>query len=55
MAGMSFVVEARDGRARAGRLTTPHGDVETPVFFVIGQGEVFRRAQIRLVQFGGQR
>ncbi len=36
MAGMSFVVEARDGRARAGRLTTPHGDVETPVFMPVG-------------------
>jgi len=36
MAGMSFVVEARDGRARAGRLATPHGDVETPVFMPVG-------------------
>ena len=36
MAGVSFVVEARDGRARAGRLTTPHGEVETPVFMPVG-------------------
>src|SRR5512143_3805600 len=36
MARMAFVVEARDGRARAGRLTTPHGDVETPVFMPVG-------------------
>jgi queuine tRNA-ribosyltransferase len=36
MAGMSFVVEARDGRARAGRLATPHGEVETPVFMPVG-------------------
>jgi queuine tRNA-ribosyltransferase len=36
MAGMSFVLESRDGRARAGRLTTPHGDVETPVFMPVG-------------------
>jgi queuine tRNA-ribosyltransferase len=36
MVGMSFVVEARDGRARAGRLKTPHGDVETPVFMPVG-------------------
>ena len=27
MSGFSFAVEARDGRARAGRLTTPHGEV----------------------------
>lgn len=36
MAGFSFEVEARDGRARAGRLTTPHGEVETPVFMPVG-------------------
>jgi queuine tRNA-ribosyltransferase len=32
----SFEVEARDGRARAGRLVTPHGSVETPVFMPVG-------------------
>jgi len=36
MAGFSFAVEARDGHARAGRLTTPHGEVETPVFMPVG-------------------
>ena len=36
MSGFSFEVEARDGRARAGRLTTPHGDVATPVFMPVG-------------------
>ncbi len=36
MAGFSFVVEARDGRARAGVLETPHGTVETPVFMPVG-------------------
>jgi queuine tRNA-ribosyltransferase len=36
MAGFSFVVEARDGRARAGRLATPHGEVETPAFMPVG-------------------
>jgi queuine tRNA-ribosyltransferase len=36
MAGFSFVVEARDGRARAGRLATPHGGVETPAFMPVG-------------------
>jgi queuine tRNA-ribosyltransferase len=36
MPGFSFTVEARDGRARAGRLTTPHGEVETPVFMPVG-------------------
>ena len=33
---MRFVVEARDGRARAGTLETPHGPVKTPFFMVVG-------------------
>ncbi|MCG6926548.1 MAG: tRNA guanosine(34) transglycosylase Tgt [Acidobacteria bacterium] len=36
MAGFSFSVLARDGRARLGRLVTPHGEVETPVFMPVG-------------------
>jgi queuine tRNA-ribosyltransferase len=36
MTGFSFAVEARDRRARAGRLATPHGEVETPVFMPVG-------------------
>jgi len=31
-----FEVEARDGGARAGRIFTPHGEVETPVFMPVG-------------------
>ena len=34
--GFAFRVEARDGRARAGRLQTPHGEVETPCFMPVG-------------------
>jgi queuine tRNA-ribosyltransferase len=34
--GFSFSVEARDGRARVGRLMTPHGAVETPCFMPVG-------------------
>jgi queuine tRNA-ribosyltransferase len=36
MSGLSFSVLARDGRARAGRLVTPHGEVETPAFMPVG-------------------
>jgi len=36
MASFRFAVEARDGRARAARLTTPHGEVQTPVFMPVG-------------------
>ena len=31
-----FQVDARNGFARAGRLITPHGEVETPVFMPVG-------------------
>lgn len=32
----SFQVEATCGRARAGRIVTPHGVIETPVFMPVG-------------------
>jgi queuine tRNA-ribosyltransferase len=35
MAACSFEVVARDGDARAGRLSTPHGVVETPAFMAV--------------------
>jgi queuine tRNA-ribosyltransferase len=33
---IDFQIEARIGTARTGRLITPHGDVETPVFMPVG-------------------
>ena len=36
MTGFAFRLEARDGRARAARLRTPHGDLETPLFAPVG-------------------
>jgi queuine tRNA-ribosyltransferase len=37
----SFTLDATDGRARAGRLVTPHGVVHTPAFMPVGtQGTV---------------
>jgi queuine tRNA-ribosyltransferase len=39
--GFGFRVIASDGHARAGVLTTPHGEVETPTFMPVGtQGSV---------------
>ena len=35
-AGFAFAETARDGDARTGRLTTPHGVVETPTFMPVG-------------------
>jgi len=34
--GFAFELEARDGAARVARLTTPHGEVETPCFMPVG-------------------
>jgi len=36
VSGFAFRVEARDGRARAGTLRTPHGDLHTPLFAPVG-------------------
>jgi len=33
---IEFKVEARSGATRAGRLLTPHGEIETPVFMPVG-------------------
>jgi queuine tRNA-ribosyltransferase len=33
---IEFKVEAQAGTARAGRLITPHGEIETPVFMPVG-------------------
>jgi queuine tRNA-ribosyltransferase len=33
---MQFTLEATCGRARAGRLETAHGAIETPVFMPVG-------------------
>src|SRR6266478_5200089 len=33
---LHFQIEARHGAARTGRLVTPHGEVETPVFMPVG-------------------
>jgi tRNA-guanine family transglycosylase len=41
MTAFSFSVTHADGRARRGRMTTAHGDVETPAFMPVGtQGAV---------------
>ncbi len=36
MTSFGFALEATDGRARAGRLLTAHGEVETPTFMAVG-------------------
>jgi queuine tRNA-ribosyltransferase len=36
MPGFAFTVDSRDGRARVGRLVTPHGEAATPAFMPVG-------------------
>jgi queuine tRNA-ribosyltransferase len=43
-AGFAFEAIARDGDARAGRLVTPHGVVETPAFMAVATYGVVRGA-----------
>jgi queuine tRNA-ribosyltransferase len=48
-----FEIEARDGKARAGRFFTPHGAVQTPVFMPVGTlGTVKAVAQDVLEELG---
>jgi queuine tRNA-ribosyltransferase len=50
-----FRIEARDGRARAGRLTTPHGEIETPVFMPVGTAGAVKAVTRRdLLELGAQ-
>ncbi len=54
-AGFSFDVVARDGLARSGRLTTPHGTVETPAFMPVATyGAVRGLAPGELREIGAQ-
>jgi queuine tRNA-ribosyltransferase len=49
----TFTLTHRDGRARRGVLTTPHGRIETPVFMPVGtQGSVKAMTQAQLAQSG---
>jgi queuine tRNA-ribosyltransferase len=51
----SFTLEARAGRARAGRLLTGHGEVSTPVFMPVGTaGAVKAVTRDHLVEVGAQ-
>lgn len=32
----SFELQATDKSARAGKITTPHGEIQTPIFMPVG-------------------
>ena len=44
--GFSFSVEATDGAARAGTLTTPHGSVPTPLFMPVATAATVKGVDI---------
>jgi len=45
-----FVIEASNGRGRAGRFTTPHGELATPIFAPVGTQAVVKALTPRQVQ-----
>ncbi len=52
---MPFTLHATDGSARAGTLTLPHGEVETPIFMPVGtQGSVKTLHPAELDELGAQ-
>ncbi len=52
---LNFRLVATDGKARAGIVTTDHGDIETPIFMPVGtQGSVKAIEQRELEEIGAQ-
>lgn len=51
----SFNLECTDGKARAGRISTPHGEIETPIFMPVGTvGSVKTLSPQELTDCGAQ-
>src|SRR5471032_3208867 len=48
-----FQLRARDGQARAGLLTTPHGPVRTPAFMPVGTSGAMKGIHWREVRDAG--
>ena len=52
---MQFELRARDGFARAGRVTTAHGSFDTPAFMPVGTyGTVKALTPTQLTELGAQ-
>lgn len=50
MTPFSFTLDATDGYARAGTITTPHGIIETPIFMPVGTRSAVKWATIDQVK-----
>ncbi len=55
MSGLGFAVEARDGGARSGLLTTAHGTVATPAFMPVGTAATVKAMTPAMVAATGAR
>lgn len=52
---VTYKLESKDGKARAGRITTPHGEIETPVFMPVGtQATVKAMSNEELIEINSQ-
>src|SRR3954447_8571532 len=51
--GITFTLQHRDGLARAGLLTTPHGPVETPIFMPVGTQATVKGLTPKMVRSAG--
>jgi queuine tRNA-ribosyltransferase len=51
---VSFVLQASDGAARAGTLTTPHGSVPTPCFMAVATLGGFKGVTVQQAEELGQ-
>src|SRR3954454_7616980 len=50
---ISFTLQHTDGAARAGRIDTPHGVVETPVFMPVGTQATVKGLTPEMVEDAG--
>src|SRR5437868_8014429 len=50
---MTFTLHATDGAARAGTLSTPHGDVPTPAFMPVGTQATVKGLTPQMVRDAG--
>lgn len=53
MSALTFELEATSGRARSGRLRTPHGEVLTPVFMPVGTQATVKTVMPQHVEHSG--
>ena len=52
---VTYELEKKDGKARAGKVKTPHGEIETPVFMPVGtQASVKTMSREELIDIGSE-